>query len=39
LDQVKAERFFLVRRAGFGWPDRPDEEFRRRIASGLLRVL
>ena len=32
-DEVKAELFLLVRRARFGWT-----QFRRRIASGLLRV-
>jgi len=28
----------LAPRAGFGWSGRPDDEFRSRIASGLLRV-
>ena len=38
--QVKAERFFLVRRAGFGWSDRPDDAVpqadRERVVAGAL---
>jgi hypothetical protein len=40
LDEVKAERFFLVRRAGFGWSNRPDDAVphadRERVVAGAL---
>jgi hypothetical protein len=39
LDEVKAERFLPVRRAGFGWSDPAKRRSSSgRIASGLLQV-
>lgn len=40
MDQVKAEQFFLVRYAGCGWSDRPDDAVpqrdRERAVAGAL---
>jgi hypothetical protein len=40
LVEVKAERFLLVRRAGFGWSDRPNDAVpqadRERVVAGAL---